>query len=54
MARSCGPDVPPAENPGVRLGLAMGLAALGLHGKSGQGVGGFPRLGDANGEGVGR
>jgi transaldolase / glucose-6-phosphate isomerase len=27
MARSCGPDVPPAENPGVRLGLAMGLAA---------------------------
>ncbi|WP_291868651.1 bifunctional transaldolase/phosoglucose isomerase [Bradyrhizobium sp.] len=28
MARSCGPDVPPPENPGVQLGLAMGLAAL--------------------------
>ncbi|WFU27140.1 bifunctional transaldolase/phosoglucose isomerase [Bradyrhizobium sp. CB1717] len=28
MARSCGPDVPPSENPGVQLGLAMGLAAL--------------------------
>ena len=27
MARSCGPDVPPAENPGVQLGLAIGLAA---------------------------
>ncbi|PZR87673.1 MAG: transaldolase [Stutzerimonas stutzeri] len=27
MARSCGPDVPPASNPGVLLGLAMGLAA---------------------------
>ncbi|MEA2920320.1 MAG: transaldolase / glucose-6-phosphate isomerase [Bradyrhizobium sp.] len=28
MVRSCGPDVPPAENPGVQLGLAMGLAGL--------------------------
>jgi transaldolase / glucose-6-phosphate isomerase len=28
MARSCGPDVPPHENPGVQLGLAMGLAGL--------------------------
>jgi transaldolase/glucose-6-phosphate isomerase len=28
MVRSCGPDVPPHENPGVQLGLAMGLAAL--------------------------
>ena len=26
MVRSCGPDVPPHENPGVQLGLAMGLA----------------------------
>jgi transaldolase/glucose-6-phosphate isomerase len=26
MARSCGPDVPPHENPGVQLGLAMGIA----------------------------
>ncbi|WP_022719600.1 bifunctional transaldolase/phosoglucose isomerase [Rhodopseudomonas sp. B29] len=28
MVRSCGPDVPPAENPGVQLGLAMGCAGL--------------------------
>jgi transaldolase / glucose-6-phosphate isomerase len=28
MARSCGLDVPPHENPGVQLGLAMGLAGL--------------------------
>jgi transaldolase / glucose-6-phosphate isomerase len=28
MVRSCGPDVPPHENPGVQLGLAMGLACL--------------------------
>ncbi|HTO64786.1 MAG TPA: bifunctional transaldolase/phosoglucose isomerase [Bradyrhizobium sp.] len=28
MARSCGADVPPAENPGVKLGLAIGLAGL--------------------------
>ena len=27
MMRSCGPDVPPAENPGVALGLALGIAA---------------------------
>jgi transaldolase/glucose-6-phosphate isomerase len=26
MVRSCGPDVPPHENPGVQLGLAMGVA----------------------------
>ncbi|MBS0528947.1 MAG: bifunctional transaldolase/phosoglucose isomerase, partial [Proteobacteria bacterium] len=26
MVRSCGPDVPPHENPAVQLGLAMGLA----------------------------
>jgi transaldolase/glucose-6-phosphate isomerase len=25
---SCGPDVPPSENPGVQLGLAMGTAGL--------------------------
>jgi transaldolase / glucose-6-phosphate isomerase len=31
MARSCGPDVPPAENPGVTLGLAIGVAAV--HGR---------------------
>ena len=27
MVRSCGADVPPAENPGVQLGIAMGIAA---------------------------
>jgi transaldolase/glucose-6-phosphate isomerase len=27
MVRSCGPDVPPAENPGVQLGAIMGVAA---------------------------
>ena len=28
MVRSCGADVPPHENPGVQLGLAMGVAGL--------------------------
>ena len=28
MVRSCGADVPPQQNPGVQLGLAMGLAGL--------------------------
>jgi transaldolase/glucose-6-phosphate isomerase len=28
MVRSCGADVPPHENPGAQLGLAMGLAGL--------------------------
>ncbi|MCX7318343.1 MAG: bifunctional transaldolase/phosoglucose isomerase [Hyphomicrobiales bacterium] len=28
MVRSCGPDVPPSENPGVQLGLAMGHAGV--------------------------
>jgi transaldolase/glucose-6-phosphate isomerase len=28
MMRSCGPDVPPAENPGIALGIALGAAAL--------------------------
>lgn len=27
MVRSCGPDVPPAENPGVQLGLTLGALA---------------------------
>ena len=27
MQRACGADVPPAENPGVQLGVAMGVAA---------------------------
>jgi transaldolase/glucose-6-phosphate isomerase len=28
MVRSCGPDVPPGANPGVRLGIALGAAGL--------------------------
>ncbi len=28
MARTCGPEIPPPENPGVALGLAIGVAAL--------------------------
>jgi transaldolase/glucose-6-phosphate isomerase len=28
MMRSCGADVPPSENPGVTLGIALGAAAL--------------------------
>jgi transaldolase/glucose-6-phosphate isomerase len=27
MQRACGADVPPAQNPGVRLGIALGVAA---------------------------
>ena len=27
MQRSCGPDAPPAENPGAQLGIALGIAA---------------------------
>jgi transaldolase / glucose-6-phosphate isomerase len=27
MARACGPEVPPPENPGLELGLAIGVAA---------------------------
>ena len=27
MERACGPDVPPQENPGVQLGIAVGVAA---------------------------
>ena len=27
MERACGPDVPPQENPGVQLGIALGVAA---------------------------
>ncbi len=27
MERACGQDVPPAENPGIQLGVAMGVAA---------------------------
>jgi transaldolase/glucose-6-phosphate isomerase len=31
MLRACGPDVPPVQNPGVKLGLAMGV--LGVSGR---------------------
>ena len=27
MVRACGADVPPSENPGVQLGVALGVAA---------------------------
>jgi transaldolase / glucose-6-phosphate isomerase len=30
MRRACGPDVPPQENPGVQLGVALGVAATRL------------------------
>jgi transaldolase / glucose-6-phosphate isomerase len=33
MVRSCGADVPPTDNPGVRLGLALGVAAREGHDK---------------------
>jgi transaldolase/glucose-6-phosphate isomerase len=33
MMRSCGADVPPAENPGVQLGIALGVAARERHDK---------------------
>jgi transaldolase / glucose-6-phosphate isomerase len=28
MMHSCGPDVPPSENPGAQLGIALGVAAI--------------------------
>lgn len=31
MVRSCAEDVPPAENPGIRLGVALGVAARDFH-----------------------
>jgi transaldolase/glucose-6-phosphate isomerase len=30
MERACGPDTPPSENPGVQLGVALGVAATRL------------------------
>jgi transaldolase/glucose-6-phosphate isomerase len=30
MVRACGPDAPPAENPGVQLGVVLGVAAAQL------------------------
>lgn len=42
MVRSCGPDAPPAENPGVQLGLA--LAAAAKHGRDKLTLTGSPRI----------
>jgi len=44
MVRSCGPDVPPHENPGVQLGLAMGIA--GLEGRDKVTIFSSPRVAD--------
>ncbi len=44
MVRSCGPDVPPAENPGVQLGLA--LAAAATHGRDKLTLTGSKRIAD--------
>jgi transaldolase/glucose-6-phosphate isomerase len=44
MVRSCGPDVPPAENPGVQLGLA--LAATAKHGRDKLTLTGSKRIAD--------
>jgi transaldolase/glucose-6-phosphate isomerase len=44
MVRSCGADVPPHENPGVQLGLAMGLA--GLEGRDKVTIFSSPRIAD--------
>ncbi|HEX7882716.1 MAG TPA: transaldolase, partial [Afipia sp.] len=44
MVRSCGPDVPPAENPGVQLGLA--LAAVAKHGRDKLTLTGSQRIAD--------
>lgn len=44
MVHSCGSDVPPQENPGVQLGLAMGLA--GLDGRDKVTIFSSPRIAD--------
>lgn len=44
MVRSCGPDVPPAENPGIQLGLA--LAAAAKHGRDKLTLTGSKRIAD--------
>jgi transaldolase / glucose-6-phosphate isomerase len=44
MVRSCGADVPPHENPGVQLGLAMGLA--GLEGRDKVTISSSPKIAD--------
>jgi len=44
MVRACGGDVPPAENPGVRLGLALGVLAR--HGRDKVTIVASPSIGD--------
>src|SRR5712692_8290357 len=44
MVRTCGPDVPPVENPGVALGLAMGV--LGRNGRDKVTIVASPSIGD--------
>ena len=44
MVRSCGPDVPPGANPGVRLGIALG--ATGLDGRDKVTILASPQLAD--------
>jgi transaldolase / glucose-6-phosphate isomerase len=44
MVRACGGDVPPAENPGVRLGLALGILAR--HGRDKVTIVASPSIGD--------
>lgn len=44
MVRSCGADVPPHENPGVQLGLAMGFA--GLEGRDKVTISSSPKVAD--------
>ncbi len=42
MARACGPEVPPAENPAVALGLTIGVLAL--HGRDKLTITASPRI----------
>jgi transaldolase/glucose-6-phosphate isomerase len=44
MVRSCGPEVPPLDNPGVRLGIALGVA--GREGRDKVTIFASPRLAD--------
>ena len=44
MVYSCGPDVPPAANPGAQLGIAMGVLAK--HGRDKVTIVASPKIGD--------
>ncbi|MEI9982951.1 MAG: bifunctional transaldolase/phosoglucose isomerase [Aliidongia sp.] len=56
MIRSCGPDVPPAVNPGLKLGLTLGVAGLPRQGDDHRraGAGGFRHLGRTAHRGIDR